>query len=150
MAGTWLLEGTRERLSVQRAVTKTQTHALYAIRPLLIKSARRSQVGAGRQSSCDVFFFSLSQQGGWEILLQLWSSPGFSTGNCGHRWGSDRASVQPAILTLGTDSSPPLAPFIPQYTSGVSEARGRGRRAQPVLNPAAARESQGAALSLYS
>lgn len=53
MAGTWLPKGTRERLSAHRGVTvaKSQTHALYTIRVLLMKSAPRSQVAAARQRS---------------------------------------------------------------------------------------------------
>lgn len=59
MAATWLPEGgggKGERLPVQRGVTvaKSQTHALYTIEVLLMKSALRSQVGAaGDGQTCD-------------------------------------------------------------------------------------------------
>lgn len=58
MAATWLPGGggVRERLPVQRGVTvaKSQTHALYTIEVLLMKSALRSQVGAaGDGQTCD-------------------------------------------------------------------------------------------------
>lgn len=56
MAGTWLPEGTRERLSVQRGVTvaKSQTHALYTIRVLAdeIRTGGHRWELPGRDQTC--------------------------------------------------------------------------------------------------
>lgn len=64
MAGTWLPEGTRERLSVQGGVTvaKSQTLALYTIRVFADEIRTGITGGSGRAVIRHVLCFFLSQQ----------------------------------------------------------------------------------------
>lgn len=134
MAGTWLLEGPRAHLSVQRGVTvaKSQTHALHTIRVLLMKSALKSQVGAARQRS-GMCSFLCPSRGLIHFTASLFLHLDFPLGT----------SAIPEVVTgllFSLPSSPrtpnprcPSFPIIPEYTSHVPDTR--GRLAQPVLNP---------------
>lgn len=143
MAGTWLPEGTRERLSVQRGVTgaKSQTLALYTIRVLLMKSELGSQVEAARLWS-DMCSFFLSQQGGvinfyCSFLLNLDFPLGTSA-------NPEVVTGLPFSLPFSpwTPIPPSLTPFIPIHDSCVWHTRQRqNRSACSQSNPLAARES---------
>lgn len=126
MADTWLLEGIRERLSVQGGVTvaKSQTHALYTIE--VFADEIGTEITGGSCQATVRHVTSLRPSGGEEDHLD------FST----------------AIPTLTGEIPPPqgLVPVsLVVCLTHVAEAHSLSSSSDPV----AAREREGATLSLH-